>query len=193
MIHQTYKGVLVALMLLSVLTSDAQRRRTVKKKTTPKKTTAVKKTTAPSEQAESIANREALGDTSAPKVVTVTSAFKPSLKNAAKINFTAASPFVDSSRTPVTYTVPAQNLFFSYQPVPIKPLALPVDTGFHWQNDHSVKVGLGNFNSFLLSGAFSFGDGVKSNTIVTADYLTNKGNLFAQQYANLGLSVLSVF
>ncbi len=134
-----------------------------------------------------------MGDTSAPKVVTVTSAFKPSLKNAAKINFTAASPFVDSSRTPVTYAVPSQNLFFSYQPVPIRPLALPVDTGFHWQNDHSVKVGLGNFNSFLLSGAFSFGDGVKSNTIVTADYLTNKGNLFAQQYANLGLSVLSVF
>jgi hypothetical protein len=188
MIRQTYKGFLVVVLLLSVVSSDAQRRRTKKKATPVKKTVTTKE-----KNTESQTNREALGDTSAPKVVTVTSAFKPSLKNAAKINFTAASSFVDSSRTPVTYTVPSQNLFFSYQPVPIRPLALPVDTGFHWQNDHSVKVGLGNFNSFLLSGAFSFGDGVKSNTIVTADYLTNKGNLFAQQYANLGLSVLSVF
>lgn len=186
MICQTYKGLMVALIVLGSLTSEAQRRRATKpqpkkKETTVKKDEAVENT------------REALGDTSSPRVVTVTSAFKPSLKNAAKINFTAASPFVDSSRTPVTYTVPAQNLFFSYQPVPISPLSLPVDTGFHWQNDHTVKVGLGNFNSFLLAGSFSFGDGKKSNTIINADYLTNKGNLFAQQYANFGLSALSVF
>lgn len=186
MICQTYKGLLVALIVLGSLSSEAQRRRTTKAQ--PKKKETTVKTDAASQN-----TREALGDTSSPKVVTVTSAFKPSLKNAAKINFTAASPFIDSSRTPVTYTVPAQNLFFSYQPVPISPLALPVDTGFHWQNDHSVRVGLGNFNSFLLAGSFSFGDGKKTNTIINADYLTNKGNLFAQQYANFGLSVLSVF
>jgi hypothetical protein len=174
--------------LLIVSNVDAQRRRTTRKKVTV--TRNENKATTSNQTSLDV---KALGDTSSPRVVTITSAFKPSLKNAAKINFTAASTYVDSSRTAVTYAVPAQNLFFSYQPVPIKPLALPVDTGFHWQNDHSIRAGLGNFNTFLLAGSFSFGDGIKSNTIVNADYLSNKGDLFAQQYAKLGLSVLSVF
>lgn len=167
---------------------DAQRRRSTRKKVTVTKNEAK-----PAASKDTRTDVAAFADTSSPRVVTITSSFKPSLKNAAKINFTAASTYVDSSRTSVTYAVPAQNLFFSYQPVPIKPLALPVDTGFHWQNDHSIRAGLGNFNTFLLAGSFSFGDGKKSNTIVNADYLTNKGDLFAQQYAKLGLSVLSVF
>lgn len=184
-----YTSCLTFIAVCIVGNVDAQRRRSTKKKVTvvknqPKPATTLKDTRM---------DAAALADTSSPRVVTITSAFKPSLKNAAKINFTAASTYVDSSRTPVTYTVPAQNLFFSYQPVPIKPLALPVDTGFHWQNDHFIRAGLGNFNSFLLAGSFSFGDGKKSNTIVNADYLSNKGDLFTQQYAKLGLSVLSVF
>jgi hypothetical protein len=188
MTRTIYTSCLAFMALLIVSNVDAQRRRTTRKKVT---VTRNENKAATSDQANLVV--KALGDTSSPRIVTITSAFKPSLKNAAKINFTAASTYVDSSRTTVTYAVPAQNLFFSYQPVPIKPLALPVDTGFHWQNDHSIRAGLGNFNTFLLAGSFSFGDGIKSNTIVNADYLSNKGDLFAQQYAKLGLSVLSVF
>ncbi|MGV3594233.1 MAG: hypothetical protein ACO1NK_03235 [Sediminibacterium sp.] len=183
-----YTSCLTFISLWIVGNADAQRRRSTKKNVT-----VAKNESKPATSNETRMDAAALADTSSPRVVTITSAFKPSLKNAAKINFTAASTYVDSSRTPVTYAVPAQNLFFSYQPVPIKPLALPADTGYRWQNDHSIRAGLGNFNSFLVAGSFSFGDGVKSNTIVNADYLSNKGDLFAQQYAKLGLSVLSVF
>lgn len=183
-----YTSCLTFISLWIVGNADAQRRRSTKKKVT-----VTKNESKPAISNETRMDAAALADTSSPRVVTITSAFKPSLKNAAKINFTAASTYVDSSRTPVTYSVPAQNLFFSYQPVPIKPLALPADTGYRWQNDHSIRAGLGNFNTFLVAGAFSFGDGVKSNTIVNADYLSNKGDLFAQQYAKFGLSVLSVF
>ncbi|MBL0883717.1 MAG: hypothetical protein IBJ16_10300 [Chitinophagaceae bacterium] len=183
-----YTSCLTFISLCIISNADAQRRRSTKKKVT-----VAKNETKPATSNETRMDAAALADTSSPRVVTITSAFKPSLKNAAKINFTAASTYIDSSRTPVTYSVPAQNLFFSYQPVPIKPLALPADTGYRWQNDHSIRAGLGNFNSFLVTGSFSFGDGVKSNTIVNADYLSNKGDLFAQQYAKLGLSVLSVF
>ena len=35
--------------------------------------------------------------TAAPKEVTITSSFKPSLRNAAKVNFTAATPILDTS------------------------------------------------------------------------------------------------
>ena len=62
------------------------------------------------------------------KTVVVTSAFKPAIKPAAKINFSAATPVIDSSKLNLKYNVPSQNLFFTYQPVSLKPLAVAIDT-----------------------------------------------------------------
>lgn len=137
--------------------------------------------------------KDGSGDTASPKVVTITSAFKPFLKNAAKVNFTAATPVIDSSRMPVSYTIPSQNLFFSYQPVPIKPLALGIDSGYEWENHQYVKVGAGNFSTYLAEAGFSFGDGQRSVTQIKADFLTATGHLYAQQAAKWGLEVISVF
>jgi hypothetical protein len=39
------------------------------------------------------------------------------LKDAAKVNFTAATPVIDSSKIPVAYTIPSQNLFFCISPL----------------------------------------------------------------------------
>jgi hypothetical protein len=133
------------------------------------------------------------GDTSAPKVVTITSAFKPFLKDAAKVNFTAATPVIDSSKIPVAYTIPSQNLFFLYQPVSIKPLALVIDTGFVWENDQYIKVGAGNFSSYYGEAAFSFGDGKNSITNIRGNFLTSTGHLFAQQAAKWGVDLLTIF
>jgi hypothetical protein len=168
-----------------------------KKKKTGRKTATVKpvaKTTAKKTEEPTLQlSKEGLGDTSSPKVVTITSAFKPYLKNAAKVNFTAATPVIDSSRMPVTYTIPSQNLFFSYQPVPIKPLALGIDSGYEWENHQYIKVGAGNFSTYLAEAAFSFGDGQHAITQVRADFLTSTGYLYAQQAAKWGLEVISVF
>src|SRR5688572_6173629 len=77
-------------------------------------------------------------DTTKPTTVVVTSAFKPTLKPAAKINFSAATPSADTTRPNLFYTIPSQNLFFSYQPTPLQPLALSPDTGYNWQNQNYV-------------------------------------------------------
>lgn len=171
-----------------------------KKKKTSRKTATVKpaaKSAKPvaqkTEELSSKLSKEGMGDTSSPKVVTITSAFKPYLKNAAKVNFTAATPVIDSSRMPVSYTIPSQNLFFSYQPVPIKPLALGIDSGYEWENHQYIKVGAGNFSTYLAEAGFSFGDGQRSITQVRADFLTSTGHLYAQQAAKWGLEVISVF
>jgi hypothetical protein len=137
--------------------------------------------------------RERGGDTSAPKVVTITSAFKPFLKNAAKVNFTAATPVIDSSKIPVTYNIPSQNLFFLYQPVSIKPLALAVDSGYSWENHQYVKLGAGNFSTYYGEAAFSFGDGKNTLTNIRGNFLTSTGHLFAQQASKWGINALSVF
>ena len=152
--------------------------------------------TSKSKAAEDISSqisKEGLGDTSSPKMVTITSAFKPFLKNAAKVNFTAATPVIDSSKIPVSYSIPSQNLFFNYQPVAVKPLALPADSGYVWENDQYIKVGAGNFSSFFGEAAFSFGDGKSSITNVRGNFLTSTGSLPAQQTAKWGIDILSVF
>ncbi len=137
-------------------------------------------------------SRESLGDTSAPKIVTITSSFKPFLKDAAKVNFIAATPLIDSSKIPVTYSIPAQNLFFSYQPAAIKPLAMLIDSGVVWENNQYVKLGAGNFSSFLGEGSFSFGDGKKSITNISGYFLTSTGQLPAQQASKWGIDVLTI-
>lgn len=137
-------------------------------------------------------SRESIGDTSALKIVNITSSFKPFLRDAAKVNFIAATPLIDSSKIPVTYSIPAQNLLFSYQPATIKPLAMLIDSGMVWQNNHYFKLGAGNFSSFLGEAAFSFGDGKKSITNVKGFFLTSTGQLPAQQANKWGVDVLTI-
>ncbi len=170
-----------------------------KKKSDTKKTAEAKSPAKPAKEKQSNSvtpssvTRENMGDTSSPKMVVVTSAFKPQLKTAAKLNFTAATPVIDSSRIPVTYQVPSQNLFFSYQPVPIKPLALPADSGYVWENNSYIKLGAGNFSSYLAEAGISFGDGKHSITNLKGNFLTTTGHLPAQQAAKWGVEVISVF
>ncbi len=151
-----------------------------------------RKTTVKRPQVQQV-SKESLADTSSPKMVTITSSFKPFLKNAAKVNFTAATPVIDSSKIPVTYQIPSQNLFFSYQPVALKPLALAVDSGYAWENDQYIKIGAGNFSSYYGEAAFSFGDGKHSVTNIKGNFLTATGHLFAQQASKWGIDALSVF
>ncbi|MBL7759098.1 MAG: hypothetical protein JNK08_00210 [Sediminibacterium sp.] len=131
-------------------------------------------------------------DTLGTRTVVITSAFKPSLQNAAKINFTAATAVADTARLPLIYKVPSYNLFFNYQPIAIQPLALPTDSGMIWLNKHRIKVGAGNLSTVMADGRFSFGDGKKTTTLLQTDFISSKGQRFAQQYSRFGLDVQSV-
>ncbi len=179
--------VLITVMAIFAVGSlHAQKKKTVKQKA------AATKSVKPDAGTALTVIKEA-GDTSAPKMVTITSAFKPFLKDAAKVNFTAATPVIDSSKIPVTYTIPSQNLFFSYQPVAIKPLALPIDSGYIWENDQYIKLGAGNFSTYYGEAALSFGDGKNSITNIRGNFLTTTGHLPSQQAAKWGIDLLSVF
>ncbi len=123
----------------------------------------------------------------------VTSVFKPSLRNAAKINFTAATPIIDSTKIPLTYNIPSQNLFFSYQPVSIKPLELSIDTAFHWENDQYIKAGFGNYSTPFLEAALAFGDGKKSIINLRGNYTSSKGDIPFQEFTKAGVEGLGVF
>lgn len=137
-------------------------------------------------------SRAALTDTSNPKEVLITSSFKPSLRNAAKINFSATTPFVDTTKLILTYRVPSQNLFFSYQPVPIKPLALAADSAYAWQNSQYIKLGFGNFTTPFAQLGLSFGDGLTHIVSVNAQHVSSKGNINFQEFGKTAIGVSAI-
>jgi hypothetical protein len=123
------------------------------------------------------------------QTIKVKSSFKPVLRNANKQSFYATPPVVDTTKPTLTYTVPSQNLFFTYQPVPLKPLALTINKDLAWENNNYIKVGYGNWKTPYVSAGFSFGDGKTTSLGVFADYIGSKGSLLYQQYSKLGVSV----
>lgn len=117
--------------------------------------------------------------------IDITSSYKPVLRNAVKLNFSASNLSSDSTHPELTYDIPAQNLFYSYQPVSLTPLALQQDTNLYLGQRNFVKVGYGNFSTPFISAGFSFGDGKKFLANVYADYISSKGKLQYQDYSRL--------
>jgi hypothetical protein len=125
--------------------------------------------------------------------VVITSEYKPSLRNAAKINFSAGTPVLDTIKLPLAYNLPAQNITFQYQPVPIKPAALDVDTTVPWVNHQYVKIGYGNYSTPYGEVGLSFGDGKKSIVNLSGNLISSKGDLPFQQYTKGDVQALGIF
>jgi hypothetical protein len=115
-------------------------------------------------------------DTTRRKTIDITSTFKPVLRDAAKINFNAAPPLVDTSRPMLKYNIPVQNLYFTYQPAELKPVALSMDSLTGWQYSNFIKVGIGNVHQPYVKAGFSFGDNKNSFFNVFANYYNSKGD-----------------
>ena len=98
-------------------------------------------------------------DTTKKQTIDITSSYKPVLRNAVKVNFSATNLPADTSKVLGPYTIPPQNLFYTYQPVSLKPLALTQDSALELGIRNFLKVGFGNFSTPFASAGFSFGDG----------------------------------
>ena len=120
-------------------------------------------------------------DTTKKKSIDITSTFKPVLRDASKINFNAAPPVADTSRPKLSYTIPAQNLFFAYQPAELKPVALRIDSLTAWQYSNYIKLGIGNVHLPYIKAGFSFGDGKSTYFNLFANYYSSKGSLEFQK------------
>ena len=69
-------------------------------------------------------------DTTKKHSVSITSTFKPALKETAKINFGATPPTADTAKPRLNYDIPNQNLLFAYQPGALKPMALQIKSSY---------------------------------------------------------------
>jgi hypothetical protein len=185
--------ILILALLLQNKEVSAQRRRTSKqasskksssksssKKSRGKTATRSSKKTNNNNVANSTTSTEVVElskDTLKPGVVTITSSYKPTLRSAAKINFTASPTVIDTNRFTLNYSIPAQNLFFKYQPVPIKPISLVNDSSIIWVNKNYVKIGFGNFSTPFIDAGFSFGHPSKTVYTVQANYVSSKADV----------------
>jgi hypothetical protein len=128
-----------------------------------------------------------------PKTVVVTSAFKPTLREPVKINFSAASPSPDSTRPTLQYNVPEQNLFFVYQPATLQPLAAYIDSTIHWENKNFIKAGYGNYTTPYVEAGISLGDGQTSVINIHAKHISSDGQDLSEQYGKTDAEVIGIF
>src|SRR5262245_55677860 len=114
-------------------------------------------------------------DTSKPKAIDINSAFKPVLRDAAKINFNATPPSADTAKPRLQYEVPNPNLLFAYQPGTLKPLALQIDSTGKFDNSSYIKAGFGSLKTPFLQAGFSFGDGNTAGANIYAKHVSSQG------------------
>src|SRR5258706_15260826 len=77
-------------------------------------------------------------DTTKKGGIDIISSFKPVLREAAKINFTATPPAADTTKAKLNYDIPNHNFLFAYQPGSFKPLALDIHTGVNFENSSYI-------------------------------------------------------
>lgn len=116
--------------------------------------------------------------------VDITSAFKPVLRESAKINFNASPPTADTTRPRLQYNIPNPSLLLAYQPGSLKPLALQVDSVARWDNRNYIKAGFGSLKTPYLQAGFSFGDGNTAGANIYAKHVASQGKREFQDFAN---------
>lgn len=120
------------------------------------------------------------------QTIDITSAFKPTLKSAAKINFDATPPVPDSARPRFAYNTPITSLERTYQPLTISPLPLNSDTSGEWAASNFVKLGFGNYQTPYAQAGLTFTNNTKSTLSILGDFISSKNNsLQHQSYMNL--------
>jgi hypothetical protein len=126
-------------------------------------------------------------DSTKKTTIDITSSYRPVLRNAVKINFSASHAAPDTTLPVLKYDIPAQNLFYSYQPVPLQPMALEQDSNLYLGTRNFVKLGFGNFSTPYVNAGFSFGDGKKTLLNLYAAYISSKGKIKNQDYSQMNI------
>ena len=135
----------------------------------------------------SFGSAHAQNDTSRRQTIEITSAYKPVLRSTVKINLSASPITADTTRPRLAYNIPPQNLFFTYQPVSLRPLALTIDTSLALGDRNQLNAGFGSFTTPYVNGAFSFGDGKKNLLNLYGNYISSRGNIENQDFSEIGV------
>ena len=121
-------------------------------------------------------------DTIPEKEVSIISAFKPQLKNIAKLNFTKATNKPDTSSSVLNYQVPTQNLSFQYRPISLIPRSYKEKETSFPVNTTNLKAGFGNYNNQFFEARYNAVDENKHSHAFEASFETSNGMQYLQQF-----------
>ncbi len=121
--------------------------------------------------------------------ININSSYKPVLRNAVKINFSGSQLMSDTATSVRPYIIPAQNLFYAYQPIALKPLALQQDSNLYLGGRNFVKAGFGNYTTPFVQAGLGFGDGKNYLVNVYGKYISSKGKIKNQDYAQFDAKI----
>lgn len=139
-------------------------------------------------------NVSAQRDTARKPAIDIISSFKPALRSVSKITFSGSQLAADTSRPKLLYNIPSQNLFYAYEPVSLKPLALNADTNLYLGNRRYLKAGIGSYSTPYFETGLSFGEGKKTLVTLFGNYISSKGDIKNQDYSQLNVkAALSYF
>ncbi len=127
------------------------------------------------------------------KVVTILSAFKPQLKNLAKIDFVTASERTDKGSVHLEYQVPSQNLSFQYQPISLVPRAFKLDSINLSKSNTQIKFGYGNYFHHFIAIDHYLMDGNKNTHSFNVDNEAITGSHHLQSTRTTNLNYLGDF
>ena len=119
--------------------------------------------------------------------INIVSSFKPVLRNAVKIDFSGSQLNADTSKNVKAYNIPSQNLFYAYQAIALKPLALQQDSNLYLGSRNFIKAGFGNYTTPYVKLGLGFGDGKKFLVNAYANYISSNGNITNQDYSQLDI------
>ncbi|MEY3209346.1 MAG: hypothetical protein RL064_1377 [Bacteroidota bacterium] len=109
------------------------------------------------------------------KTITIISAFKPQLKNVAKMNFGNASFTNDTTTLSLNYQVPSQNLTFQYKPISLVPRAIKLIKPIVSTKSGQLTLGYGNFYQTEVGINYSIIDGKQHTHTITGGYEAYQG------------------
>lgn len=121
-------------------------------------------------------------DSTRRKTIDITSTFKPVLRDAVKLNFSAALPKTDTLRPVLSYNIPVQQVKLAFQPGTLNPVALQSDSLLSWKNSQFLKVGVGNVHLPYLQGAISLGNPNTGTVSAYGELFSAKGKLPFQKH-----------
>jgi len=130
-------------------------------------------------------------DTVPEKVVSILSAFKPQLKNVAKISFTTATAQTDTASLNLNFDLPSQNLSFQYQPVALVPRTYKSYPTQVANTLATLKIGYGNNAHHLIDLNTTLIDKQANLHSFSIFNEASQGPLHLQKTSDLGIKYLS--
>lgn len=121
------------------------------------------------------------------QTIDIYNVYQPTLRAASKLNLNTSLPATGQSNPNLVYSIPSQNLYFTYSPVPLKPLAMGIDTSNGQLYSSYLKAGIGNHSTALLQAGLSNGNELPFQYGLNFNYLSSKGSLDNQKFSRANL------